>query len=401
MTTASPTSPGTNETSGALIDAARALAPTIRATAADIERERQLPAEVVDALHEAGLFRMTVPRDLGGLEADALTVTRVLEELGAADGSVAWCVLIAAASIAVLGWLPRAFAEQVASDPRVVVAGTLMPTGQAVEADGGYSVRGRWAFASGIRHATWVYATTVLMDGADPRRGPTGLPVTRICLVPLEQATVQDTWYTAGLRGTGSDHFTLDDVFVPSEHAIDPAPILFGSSASGWHDYPFYQCATLLVSIFGGLQLGIARGVLEEFRSLAQLKTPWQARQLLRDQNRIQSAVARAQAQIESARAYVHGALGDLWDTVAATGRSAPEQRARALLAQAYASDLAMDVVDTLGHLAGTTALYTPNRFDQALRDVRAAAAHRALSPPMFEAAGRVALGMEAAAPFF
>jgi indole-3-acetate monooxygenase len=401
LTTAIRTSVESDAPSETLLDATRALAPAIRAAAADIERDRQLPAPLLDALHEAGLFRMTLPRDLGGLEVDALTVTRVLEELGAADGSVAWCVLIAAASSAVLGWLPRAFAEQVASDSRVVVAGTLMPTGQAVEADGGYRVTGRWAFASGIRHATWVYATTVLMDGADPRRGATGQPDTRICLVPLEQATVQDTWYTAGLRGTGSDHFTLQDAFVPFEHAIDPAPILFGSSRSAWHTYPFYQCATLLVSIFGGLQIGIARGVLEEFWSLAQSKTPWQARQVLRDQNRIQAAVARAQAQIESARTYVHSALGDLWDTVATTGRSAPEQRARALLAQAYASDLAMDVVDALGHLAGTTALYTPNRFDQALRDVRAAAAHRALSLPMFEAAGRVALGMEAAAPFF
>src|SRR4029453_1537964 len=106
-----------------------------------------------------------------------------------------------------------------------------------------------------------------------------------------------------------------------------------------------YQCATLLVSIFSGLQIGIARGVLEEFLTLAGTKTPWQARQVLRDQNRIQSAVARAQAQIESARAHVHSALGDLWDTVATTGRSVPEQRARALLAQAYASDLALDVV--------------------------------------------------------
>jgi alkylation response protein AidB-like acyl-CoA dehydrogenase len=130
-----------------------------------------------------------------------------------------------------------------------------------------------------------------------------------------------------------------------------------------------YRCPTLLVSGFAGIQLGLAREALDELANLAQTKTPWQARQPLREQNRIQDAVARAQAQIESARAYVHATLGDLWDSVAATGRSSADQRARALLAQVHASDNASDVVGTIAQLAGSSALYTPNRFDQCLRD--------------------------------
>ena len=145
----------------------------------------------------------------------------------------------------------------------------------------------------------------------------------------------------------------------------------------------------------------IAQAALDEFLSLAPSKTPWQARQPLCEQARVQSGVARTQAQLESARAYVNNTLGDLWNTVASTGGSTPEQRARVLLAQVYASDMAVDVVETIAHMAGSTALYTPNRFDQCLRDVRAGAAHRVVSPPIYEAAGRVALGLEAAAPFF
>ena len=401
MITVSQTPMSVDVTAERLVEASRAIGPIICAAADEIEHERRLPAHIVDALHEAGLFRMTVPRDLGGLESDALTITRAVEELAAADGSAAWCVLIAVAGSAVLGWLPRGFAEALATDRRLVVAGTLMPTGKAIPEDGGYRITGRWAFASGIQHSTWVWATAVVMDGDTPAPGAAGQPATRICLVPADEAVLQDTWCTAGLRGTGSHHFVLEDVFVPAERAIDPAPILMGSANGAWHPYPMYRCPTLLVSGFAGVQLGLAREALDEFANLAQTKTPWQARQPLREQNRIQTAVARAQAQIESARAYVHTTLGDLWDSVAATGRSSADQRARALLAQVHASDNALDVVGTIAHLAGSSALYTPNRFDQCLRDVRAAAAHRVVSPPIYEAAGRVFLGLEAGAPFF
>jgi indole-3-acetate monooxygenase len=401
MTTAIRAPVSVDATAEHLFEAARALAPTIRAAAADIERLRDLPPALIDALHETRLFRMSLPRELGGFEADALTVSRVVEELARIDGSVAWCVLIASAGVGVLGFLPPQVAEQIASDPRLVIAGTLMPTGQAVVGDGGYRLTGRWAFASGIRHASWAIATAVVMDGDAPARSATGRPLSRICLVPVAETTVQDTWHTAGMRGTGSHHFVLEDVFVAAERAVDPESILFGSAGATWHSYPLYHCATLLVAGFGSMQLGIAQAALDEFLSLAPSKTPWQAREPLRDQARIQYGVARAQAQLESARAYVNNTLGHLWETVASTGRSTPEQRARVLLAQVYASDTAVDVVETIAHLAGSSAVYTPNRFDQCLRDVRAAAAHRVVSPPIYEAAGRVALGLEAAAPFF
>src|SRR5215207_2787844 len=139
----------------------------------------------------------------------------------------------------------------------------------------------------------------MVMDGDAPVQGANGQPATRILLVPVDEAVVQDRWYTSGLRGTGSEHFALEDVFVPAERAIDPVPIMFGSSNAAWHPYPMYRCVTLLVSGFGGIQVGIARSALDEFLSLAQTKIPWQARKPLREQNRIQAAVARAQAQIE------------------------------------------------------------------------------------------------------
>jgi alkylation response protein AidB-like acyl-CoA dehydrogenase len=401
MTTSIGSPKLSDSTAGTLLAAAHALAPAIRAAAADIERERRLPATLVDALHDAGLFRMAVPRELGGLEADALTMTQVVEELAAADGSVAWCVLIASEAVAALGWLPRRVAEQLCADPRLVLAGTLPVGGHAVEVNGGYRVTGRWGFASGVLHAAWVFGSAIVMDGDVPRRGPAGRPITRMIFVPVAEVTVHDTWSTAGLRGTGSHHFTLDDVFVPEEHSLDAEAILLGLGDAAWHPYPLYHCVTLLVPGHGGLPLGIAREALEEFVGLAQAKTPWLAAQPLREQTRIQAAVARAQAQLEGARAYLHAAVRDLWETVATSGQSTPVQRARVLLAQTHASDNAVDVVDTLARLAGTTALYTPNRLDQCLRDVRAAGAHRQVSPVIYEAAGRVTLGLEAGTPFF
>jgi indole-3-acetate monooxygenase len=184
-----------------LLDAVRALAPLIRAQADEAEQQRRLPQPVVTALAEANLFRMYTPHTLGGLEVDPLTFYRIVEALARIDASTAWCVWIASGNPVYVGrCLPDQGAEAVfGRDPRVVTAGVVAPYGRAVRQDGGYLVCGRWPYASGCHHCTWLFCCCTVYDGDQMRLTARGDPEVRVLFVPISQVTILDTWEVSGL----------------------------------------------------------------------------------------------------------------------------------------------------------------------------------------------------------
>ena len=177
---------------------------------------------MVEALAEAGLLQMYLPRSMGGPELPPLVVFRVIEEISRADGSIGWCTMIATGVSNSMGWLEDRGGPRHAGKP-CRCAGLQARSarmGRARPVDGGYRIDGRWDFASGVNHARWLMCPCVLWDDDKPMRTPTGTPMTRIFWVPAESATILDTWHVLGLRGTGSHDFSLADVFVPA--AIPP-----------------------------------------------------------------------------------------------------------------------------------------------------------------------------------
>ena len=203
-----------------ILETARALAPTIAKYADRVEAERRLPAPLADALHDAGLFRMLLPRSLGGAELDPPTFVQVMEEVARADASTAWVLGQTAGCSMVAAYLEPAVAKAIFGPPRGVLAWGSGPQGSAVRVEGGYRLTGSWSYASGIREATWVGAHTfvVNVDGS-PRRHADGGPVIRTLLFPIAQARVTDVWDVMGLRGTGSDTYEVADLFVPDAHS--------------------------------------------------------------------------------------------------------------------------------------------------------------------------------------
>ena len=377
-----------------LIEAARALVPQIQALSGLMEHERRLLPSLVDALTRAGLFRMAVPRSLGGGGADPLTVARVVEELAKADGSTAWCVMLAAQVASAAGFLPEAGAVEVfGRDPAAIAAGVLRPVGRAIPVAGGYRVSGRWPFASGSSHATWFGGECVILDGENPRRDESGKLITRLFFIPREQFTVHDTWTVIGLRGTASNDVSVDDRFVPEARTYhvhvapprDPGPL--------------YRALPLVYLGHGSHALGIAQAALDAL--ISQRTATTAARCALREQTRLQAQVAEAQALIESARHYLYGAAEDLWLTVLAGDEGTAEQQARVRLAISHAARSAVQAVDLLYAAAGTAAIFDENPLDRRFRDIHTAAAHVMVGPTTFEAAGRVALGLGAGMPFF
>jgi alkylation response protein AidB-like acyl-CoA dehydrogenase len=374
-----------------VVAAATALAPQIHAARDRMETERRLPAALVQAMVCAHLFQLYLPRTMGGLEATPLTAFRAIEALSAADGSVGWCALTATAGSLAFGWLATEVGRQlVGQPPDVRLAGAYRPTGAARPVDGGYRVSGRWDFASGIDHANWLSVTCPVVDDQGPRQTPSGLPELRTVLVPPSVATVEDTWSVVGMCGTGSHDFVLDNVFVPLEHAVAifaPPP----------HPRPLYTPRLFLVTMwtpFAGNALGIARGAIDAFITLATQVGSSSAPTLLRDRPGVQAQVGAAEAILRAARAYVLEAVGAAWEAVG-HGRPDPrEEIAQARLAITHAIREAVRAVDLVYHAAGTNAIYRKHPLERFFRDSHVAVQHVAGMPAHIEAAGQVLLGL-------
>ena len=277
-------------TGSAALEAARKLAPQIRSGADEIEAQRELPRALFEAIADAGLFRLALPRALGCPELDLPSYVQVIEEIGKADASTGWVVNQCAIFATYAARMPRDIARAVWIDtPRSVVANTPLPSATAVVVPGGYRVTGRQGFSTGCRHASWLAAHAQVIENGQPRMDA-GQPEARYLFVPAAEAQLLDTWHVRGMRGTGTHHFAVNDVFVPAERTVlsITAPLL--------EPGPLYRIPRTLLFASGdaAVALGVARSCLTVFGELAGAKTPRGMPAMLRDQPTIQSDVGHA-----------------------------------------------------------------------------------------------------------
>lgn len=378
------------------VEAARALQDRVRAAANQIEEQRRLPADLVETLREAGLFHMTIPHSIGGHEADPVAAARAVEEIAYADGSAGWCVMLAAQSTGFAGLMPEPEAREVFGNGGIV-AGTARPIGRAVavsEPVAGYIVSGRWPFASGSSHADWFMGECVVYDGDAARLDANGNQVTRAVFVPRSEVTTYDTWHTTGLRGTASNDFSVDQVFVPEARGFQMLVV------EPQHPWVLYQYPQLVFMNHGSHALGLARAALDAATEVARTKRGW-GDQPLREVARVQTVIAEATAFIESARQYLYASAEDLWAAAQAGAEDTRLPRARVRLAASHAARSSLQAIDLLHATMGTTAVFVSSPLERVFRDMHTAAAHVMIGPLTYQAAGRVELGMEPDFPFF
>lgn len=373
------------------VSAAKQLVPLILANRDLGEEIRHVPSEVAEALAAAGLLQMYLPRSMGGPELPPLTVFRAIETLSKADGSIGWCAMIASSISAFMGWLPadvgRAFCGQPA-DFRG--AGSVRSQGRAWPIDGGYRVQGQWDFTSGAHHATWFHCTCTVMDGERPQLTDTGTPRLRTMWVPAREATIKDTWSVMGMRGTGSHDVVVDGAFVPAAHSffVGEPPCETG---------PLYHPRNVFVVLWTATvanALGIARGAIEAFVTLAAQSSSTMSTALLRDRPFVQARVAEAEAILNAARAYAIDAIGNAWAAVCEGTDDPGPAIAQARLAIVHGMHEAVRSVDLVFHAAGTNAVYTRNPLERSFRDIHVAVQHAAGLPGQYENAGKVLLGL-------
>lgn len=376
-------------------EAARSIAPRAAELAPETEKGRRLPAELVESVSAAGLFRMLVPADAGGGEAEPAQLVDSVFELARGDGSAGWCLAVAATSGMLGAYLPHDAAREIFGDERGVFGGVFAPMGKAVadggDGRGGYRVSGRWRFGSGCEHCDWLMGGCLVEDGGELRKLESGAPDIRLMLFPAAEVEVIDTWHVAGLRGTGSHDFAVDGAEVPEERS---ASLITDNPRCDGPLYAFPVFGLLALSI-ASVGLGIARSAIDDLVKLATAKKPSGSTRNLAQRGDTQAAVAAAEARVRSARALIDEAVGDAWEQALASGEIATERKAALRLAASHAIRSSRDAVDAMYELGGGTAIYESSPLQRRLRDIHVATQHMLVGPATWELAGRVLLGQE------
>ncbi|HZP44972.1 MAG TPA: acyl-CoA dehydrogenase family protein [Candidatus Binataceae bacterium] len=370
-----------------ILEAVRTLEPEIRAASALIEAERKLPPALAHKLMEAGVFRMGVPRIYNGWEIDPLGQVRVVEELSRIEGSVGWLSMISSAGSFIAAFLDAETANRLFGNVDSVLAGQIRPPQRADIVDGGYRLSGTFHFASGSHHASVFTCGVVLYENGAPRQYGRR-PEFRVLLVPRADVTLVDVWDTTGMRGTGSNDFVVENVFVPSAHSTTMSRQVVAG--------PLYAFPPLFLVSHAGVPLGIARSALDFVEELCLKKaSSMPGVKLLRDDPAIQETIASCEAQLGAARAYVYATLEDLWATLCDGGKPSPLQRAQYRMMITYSHEAAKRIVQTLYDLAATSSIFRSGRLDRDLRDIMTACQHRVVHLRMYRPAGRLLLGLE------
>ena len=382
-----------NKSAADPLDRVRELAPLIAASTAEIERTQRLPKPLFEALLGAGMFHLLLPRPFGGGEVDPLTHVQVIEAIAKLDGSTAWVLNQTAVAAMTAARLKPEVAQKIWGNGRGVVAWGPGPNARAVAVDGGFRVSGTFAFASGCWYATWLGADCVVYEAnGQPRLSAGGVPVHRRMLFPAEQAKMREIWNVIGLRGTGSDGYVLDDLFVPAEHTVaridDPSERRYPGRL---YDVSMHS---MFSSGFSCLALGIARAMLDALVALAQEKTPRGFKSTLGNDEVVQSDLGYAEAQLRSARHFVLAALGDAWDHAQATGEVTVDQRMAIRLASTYAIREAKCVADFAYNAAGATAVFASGPFERRFRDLHTVGQQLQGRKSHYRTVGRYLMGL-------
>ncbi len=381
-----------------LVDAARRIAQLLADHAADSERARRVAPASVDAMSAAGLWRILTPATYGGSEAGLRAQIETLLVTAEADPAAGWIQMVLNAHAWLVGNFPVECQEEVfATGPDTRVPGTLAAQGHATRSDGGWRLTGRWQFASGVDHGDW------LMIGAIADHLPQSSTRALHVVVPKSDVVVDDTWYTLGLRGTGSKDLVAEDAFVPDHRSIPTALLSNGHSPYGERHATHLNRLPLLVCLsvqLAGAVVGIARGALDVHVSRSSTRRDVYTGRAKADEAGIQMRIAESTTEITTAELLVRAAA-DRCDEVASTGQHLTmEERAELKWHAAYIVELCRRATERIFAHSGAHSIYDDSLLQARYRDVNTACHHATVD---FDANaqlyGRTLLGLDPETP--
>jgi len=378
-----------------LVERARSLAPLIARDADEIERTRRLTPAVTSALIENELYRALLPKSLGGTEAPLEAFMLMQEEIAKTDASTAWCLGQCSVCAMTAAYLdPEAANEIFNVAPGILAWGAIAHEVHAVP--GGYKANARWDFASGSRQASWLgaHVRVVEADGTQ-RRKADGSPEIRTILFPMSSATMYDVWDAIGLKGTGTDSYSVDNLFIPEKFtALRDIP-----SALREHG-PLYKLTTNMVfgMGFAATSLGVARATLEAAIELARSKLP-QGLGAMRENSAVQGLIGRTEASLRAAHAYLYSTATEVWRDLVRGDPLTEQHRIALRIAATWTIHQSASVVDTAYHMTGATAVFAANKFERRFRDMHTIAQQIQARDTHYEDAGKAILAAKLGTP--
>lgn len=372
------------------VDAARAIARLAAEHAEESERERKLSRPLVDAMVEAGFFRLCVPRSLGGGEADPAALISVCEELARGDAAAGWCIAVMSTAGMVAAYIPKDEAREIFGPASSVAGGVFAPRGRAVVDGEQYRVTGRWPYSSGVDHSDWLLAGCLVERDGELELLEGGRPDIRLCLFPAGQVEVLDTWSVSGLRATGSHDIALRDAAVPAGRT---ASVI---SQAPREDGPLYAFPLfgLLALTIAGTALGIGRAAIDDLIVLAGGKTPTASGRKLAERALTQSQIAQAEAGLRAARSYLYETVSAATEAATRDGTVSVDTRGALRMAATHATVASAAAVDAAYNLGGGTSIYETSPLQRRFRDVHAATQHMLVGPATWELTGRLLLDL-------
>ncbi|HWZ39708.1 MAG TPA: acyl-CoA dehydrogenase family protein [Bradyrhizobium sp.] len=378
-----------------LVERACALQPLITSEADEIERTRRLTPKVTAALIENELYRALLPRSVGGHEVPLEVFMQMQEEIAKADASTAWCLGQCAVCAMTAAYLEPDAANEIFNTPPGILAwGAIAHEVKVVP--GGYLANARWDFASGSRQASWLGAHVKIVEAdGTPRKKNNGAPEIRTVLFPMSSATMYDVWDVIGLKGTGTDSYSVENLFIPEKFAA-----LRDEPSAVREKGPLYKLTTNAVFSMGfaATSLGVARATLDAATDLARSKIP-QGMGAMRDNNAVQGVIGRTEASLRAARAYLYSTAAEVWRDLERGENVTEAHRIAIRIAATWTIHQSAAVVDTAYHMSGATAVFARNPFERRFRDMHAIAQQIQARDTHYEDAGKAILSANLAKP--
>ena len=369
-----------------LLAAVERIAPILEADAEANDAAETLAWASVETLYREGLLSLKVPRELGGPEVDPLLYLELIDELSYINSSAGWCAFINSTSAALIGaFLPDSGAQRVFPAGKMpIVSGALIPRGLATPVDGGWTVSGRWPFASGSAHSSWLLAGFRIVRDDAP--GPEHM----VMALPVEDAQFLDNWHVMGLQGTGSRDFVLTDYFVAEDMAFD---LITTDPRKGgpmfWMGRPGF-----VTPDHAAFALGVARRALDEISLQAGSYQRGYLASTIAQRGALQHDLGKCDQQLRAARALCREALEEAWEFCLRGERPDLERQLRLRGACVYATDVACQVATAAFRYGGGSAIYNDRALQRCMRDINAAAQHFMVNTSAYDNLGQFRLGL-------
>jgi alkylation response protein AidB-like acyl-CoA dehydrogenase len=370
------------------------IRPIIERNAADADAQRRIPEESIQALADAGLLKITVPRRFGGYEVPIWTKMQVSAAVAQADGATAWVLTL----INVCNWVGGLFSDEAQQDiwgenPDARIAGVLNPSPDVRKVDGGYEVSGRWPFASGSLHADWALIGILIPD-ADGEIVDQALAV-----APMSDLTIDDTWFVAGMKGTGSNTLVADKVFVPGHRTLSVPKAIENEYATPHAEEVLYRSSFIpvLTLVLGGPQLGMGKAALDLVLSKAGkrgISYTFFERQT--DSVAFQLDVARAATLVDTAWLHMERGAADIQRAAEAGAPLPVLTRARVKQDTAHGIARVREAIDILLSAHGAASFADVSPLQRIWRDSATAGRHAVIDPSVnLEVYGKALLGID------